>query len=209
MERFNAPLSIKVIYVLNEVIFWIFNLATVLALVLAILVFIGLFGDDMQLHVNLPLAFNSDEIGFLMVNNTPTEVQLVNSYGEIHLIDTPLYLSRIFMVPLLIVIAGMYFLLYTFRRFIRNVRNGIIFEINNIRLLRILSIGLICFWLFTVLYDFVFGIIMLNRLHFGTIILERETKSHASLLIFSLVLWVLSHIFLQGLKLDEESKLTI
>lgn len=209
MNKFKAPLSIKVIYILNEIVFWLFSLICVLALVFVILVSFGVFKEGMQLHVNLPVAFNTEEIGFLMVNNTPTNVQLVEAYGSIHLIDTPLYLSRAFMLPILIVLGTMFFLIYTFRRFIRNVRKGIIFEINNIKLLRILSLGMLGFWIFWKSYDWFVGFWMEKRLHFGTIDISNDTQGHVVLLISSLGLWVLSHIFISGMKLNEENSLTI
>jgi len=52
-------------------------------------------------------------------------------------------------------------------------------------------------------------IIIVRNLHFGTIEFTNDTQSHVVLLIFSLVLWALSHIFLRGLKLEEETSLTI
>lgn len=133
MEKFKAPISFRIIYVLNEIIFWLISLVSVLAIVFAILVFAGVFKEDMQLHVNLPVAFNTQEIGYLTANNVATNVQLVEAYGSIHLMDTPLHLSRPFMLLILLVIGFIFFALYTFRKFIRNVRNGIIFESGNIK----------------------------------------------------------------------------
>lgn len=209
MNKFKAPLSFKIIFILNEIIFWLFNLVSVLAVVLIILILTGVFKEDLQLHVGLPVAFDAEEIGFLMANNTPVNVQLVEAYGDIHLIDTPQNLSKLFTIPLLIVVGVIYFLIYTFRKFIRNVRRGIIFEINNIKLLRVLSLGLLGFWLFWKFYDWFVGMMMVKRLHFGTIELSNETQGHMVLLLSSLVLWVLSHIFIQGMKLHEENSLTI
>ena len=209
MEKFKAPLSFKVIYILNEIIFWLFSLVTVLAFVFAVLVFANVFKEDLQLHVNLPVAFSNDEIGYIVSNQTPSNVQLVNAYGEIHFIDTPVEIARLYMIAMMLVIGMMFTLLFIFRKFIHNVRRGIVFEINNIKLLRILAIGLLVFWMFWRTYDWVTGMILEKRLHFGTISLTTDTQGHNILLISSLVLWVLSHIFIQGMKLHEENTLTI
>ncbi|MEE4114537.1 MAG: DUF2975 domain-containing protein [Marinilabiliaceae bacterium] len=209
MEKFKAPISFKIIFILNEIIFWLFNLVCLFGLVFIILVIAGVFKEDMQLHVNLPVAFNTQEIGYLTVNNTPTNVQLVEAYGSIHLIDTPLYLTRLFMIPLSMILAAMYFMLYTFRRFIRNMKKGIIFEAGNIKLLRILALSMLIFWQLWKTYDWLVGVWFEHRLNFGTIEITRETEGHIVLLICSLVLWVMSHVFSRGLILQEDQSLTI
>lgn len=209
MEKFKAPISFRIIYVLNEVIFWLISLVSVLAVVFVILVFAGVFKEDMQLHVNLPVAFNTQEIGYLTANSVASSVQLVEAYGSIHLIDTPLHLSRPFMFPLLFVVGSMFFALYTFRKFIRNVRNGIIFESGNIKYLRILSITMLGFWLFWQTYCWVVGWWFEKRLNFGTIEITREIQNQNGFLLASLILWVLSHIFIKGIQLQEDQSLTI
>jgi hypothetical protein len=208
MEKFKAPLSIKIIFILNEVVFWLFNLACVAALVLATLVLAGVL-DEMQLHVSLPVAFNTEEVGYITVNGQVSNVQLVEGYADIHFIDTPLHISRPFMFPVLLVCGILYFMLFTFRKFIRNVRRGTIFEMNNIKLLRVLSFGLLGFWFFWKLYDWIVGNLIGDRLRFGTIEITEQTQNHNAILIFSIVLWALSHIFIQGMKLKDENKLTI
>jgi len=208
MEKFKAPLSIKIIYILNEIVFWLFNVVCVAALLLATLVLAGVF-DEMQLHVRLPVAFNTEEVGYITVNSQVSNVQLVEAYGDIHFIDTPSHISRPFMGPILLVLGIFYFMLFTLRRFIKNVRRGIIFEMDNIKLLRLLSFGLLGFWFFWKLYDWIVGNLIGDRLRFGTIEITEKVQNHTGLLLFSIVLWALSHIFIQGMKLKEENSLTI
>lgn len=209
MEKYKAPLSFKVIHILTEIIFWLFSFATLAVLVFAILVYAGVFREGMQLHVNLPVAFNTEEVGYIVNNDIPTKVQLVEAYGKVHFIDTPINIARLYMLPMLIVGSLMFAMMVIFRKFIRNVRKGIIFEIKNIKLLRILAIGLLTFWTLWRTYDWLTGMILEKRLNFSTISISTATQGHNVLLISSLVLWVLSHIFIQGMKLQEESSLTI
>ncbi len=209
MEKFKAPLSFKIIHILNEIIFWLFSGVTFLTLVFAALVLAGVFKQDLQLHVNLPVAFDNEEIGYIVANQTPSKVQIVKAWGDIHYIDTPLAIARLYMIPMIIVIGMIFSLLYIFRKFIRNVRKGIIFEIYNIKLLRILAIGLVLFWMFWRTYDWVSGEILEKRLHFATIEFSTDIQGHNFLVISALILWLLSHIFIQGMKLQEESSLTI
>ncbi len=209
METNKSPLSIKIIFILNEFIFWLFNLVALLAVVAAFLVFINFFGDELDLQVRLPVAFNANLDGVLVAENSSTEVQLVEAYGEIKFPGTPSAIARYFMIPLLLLVGAMYFMLFIFRKFIRSVNRGIIFELENIRRLRILALSLLAFWVFWHVYDYLVMITIARNLHFGTIEFTNSTQSYAVLLIFSLVLWALSHIFLRGLKLEEERSLTI
>jgi hypothetical protein len=180
-----------------------------LAILFAVLVLAGVFKNDLQLHVNLPVAFDNKEIGYVVANQTPSQVQIVKAYGDIHFIDTPIQIARLYMIPMIVVIGMMFSLLFIFRKFIKNVRKGIIFEIYNIKLLRILAIGLIVFWMFWRTYDWISGEILEKRLHFATIEFSTDIQGHNFLVISALVLWMLSHIFIQGMKLQEESSLTI
>lgn len=209
MEKSKTPLSIKIIFILNEIIFWLFNLVAVLTIVTGVLVFINFFGDELDLQVRLPVAFNTNLNGVLIGENSSTEVQLVEAYGEIKFPGTPPEIARSFMLPLMIVVGAMYFMLFIIRKFMWSVNRGVIFETKNIRRLRILALSLLAFWFLWHVYDFVVRVTIARNLHFGTIEFTNNTQSHAVLLIFSLVLWALSHIFLRGLKLEEENSLTI
>lgn len=209
MEKVKTPVSIRIIFILNEIIFWLFNLAAIAAVVIAFLVFLNFFGDDLQLQVKLPVAFQANLDGVLMQDNSSLNVRLLDAYGEIQFIDTPLSLARLFMIPLLLVVGGMYFMLSIFRRFIRNVNRGLIFEARNIRRLRVLAFSLLVFWVFWIIYDILMLLFIARDLHFATLEMLNKTQPHATLLIFALVLWALSHIFLRGLKLEEEASLTI
>ena len=106
MENLKTPLSIKIIFIFNEVIFWLFNLVAFAAVLAAFLVMINFFGDDLELQVRLPVAFNANLDGVLVAENFSTDVQLVEAYGEIKFPGTPPVISRYFMIPLLIVIGA-------------------------------------------------------------------------------------------------------
>lgn len=209
MEKTKTALSIRIIFILNEIIFWLFNLVSILAIVIVFLVFIDFFGEGLQLQVSLPVSFNADVDGVLIKDNFSTEVKLVEAYGDIMFPGTPDRIARPFMIAMLLVVGSMYFMLFVFRKFIRSVNRGVIFEYRNIRRLRILALSLLGFWFLWHVYDFLVRILIASHLNLGTIEITGGMKSHVILLIFSLVLWVLSHIFLKGLKLEEEASLTI
>jgi len=127
MEKTKTPLSIRIIFILNEIIFWLFNLVTVLAIVAAFLILINFFGDELELQVRLPVAFNTNLNGVLIGENSSTAVQLVEAYGEIKFPGTPPEIARYFMIPLALVIGAMYFMLFIFRKFIWSVNSCLLY----------------------------------------------------------------------------------
>jgi len=209
MERFIAPLSIKIIYVLNEIIFWLFSLVLVGAIVFSVVILAGGLKNDLQLHAGLPIAFNSDATGFIMAANTAYDVQIVEAYGKLHFINTPPYIAKRFVITMLFACGIMFFILFTIRMFMRNVRKGLIFEYKNIRLLRRLSYILLGFWGFTKLYSWMMMKFVVSKLHIGTVEFSNQYQNFNYLLIISLFIWALSHIFIVGQKLREENTLTI
>ena len=117
MEKTKTALSIRIIFILNEIIFWLFNLIAVLALVLIFLVLLDFFGEGRQLdlQVRLPVAFSTDLDGVLIGENSSTAVQILEAYGDIKFPGTPPTVAKLFMLPLLLVLGIMYFMLFIFR----------------------------------------------------------------------------------------------
>jgi len=209
MENFKAPLSIRIIFVVNEIIFWLFGLVVAAALVFAVIIWCGGFKEDMQLHVNLPVEFSSKETGLFIRGNSPVKVELVELTGNLHLIDTPHDLSSLFAIAMVVMTGIMFYMLFTFRVFMHNVRSGIIFNLINIRQLKIISIGLFVIWIMAKLYAYLMWLLVVRRLNFGTIDFSNNQRGFILLLFCSLFLWVLSHIFKKGVQLQEENSLTI
>jgi len=209
MNKYKASLSIRIIFVINEIIFWLLTLVAAAAIVFAIIIWCGGFKEDMQLHVNLPVEFSSKETGLFMRGNSPVEVELVELTGSLYLIDTPHDLSSLFAIAMAIIMGIMFYMLFTFRVFMHNVRRGVIFDLVNIRQLKIISIGLFVTWILAKLYAYLMWLLVAKRLNFGTIEFSNDQRGFILLLFCSLFLWVLSHIFLWGVKLQEENSLTI
>jgi len=209
MERFKAPLSIKIIYILNEIIFWLFSVVMAGAVIFSVIIFAGGLKNELQLHAGIPVAFNSDATGFIMAGQTAYDVQIVEAYGKIHFIDTPPYIAKRFMVAMLLVCSIFFSMLFIIRMFMRNVRQGIIFEFKNIRLLRLLSYLILGLWVFSKLYSLIMMKFVVSRIHIGTVEYSNHMQSFNYLLIISLFVWALSHIFIVGEKLREENTLTI
>lgn len=208
METYKRPRSIKVIYWITQITFWMFALAVSAGALLA-LAFIFEFLDKSQLHVGVPIAIHVLEEGTVTINDTLVNTEFKEMYGKIHFIDTPSEVAKIYGFFMLVIISISLYIFQTFRTFISNVYNGQYFQRKNIMLLKRISYALLGAWIFTVFYAYYQYFTIIKNMNFTTIESSNDVQTYPILLIISLFIWVLSHIFLKGVELQDENKLTI
>jgi hypothetical protein len=209
MEKRKNPFSIKVIYWLTQVIFWLFVLILVGAIVLNMGLQTGWFGDDLELHAGTPIEFNYTEKGVLQVAHVSQEVEFVEATGKIHFINTNKIIAKWLGLAMLCVVIIFLYILLKFKNFIVNVYKGIVFERYNIRMLKHMAYGLVAIWLFINIYGRLFYYFIAKQLVFEHLEVTSNFDSYGGILIAALFLWVLSHIFMQGVTLQEEQELTV
>lgn len=209
METKRAPLSIRIIYWLSSIVIGLLALVLLATIVFNILLYTDFFGNDMQLHTNLPVKVDFLEIGNLHLNNQDIKVELVEATTRIHFFNTPAFITRKVGMAILFVVLIAGYLTWTFRRFIKNVKNGDTFNIKNISLLKSLSYGLVGFWLFTMIYMRIVYYYIAKRLEFENLLITDDIPNYSGILFIALFIWVLAHIFITGLKLQQEKDLTI
>ena len=209
MENLKQPLSIKVIYWFTQIAFWFFVLVFFASIVFAILLQFEFMGHDLQIHTNLPAEVNYTEKGSMYLFGEFQELEFVEATGKIHFIKTNPKFAKWLGYFLVGVISLSLYIFLQFKRFIVNVYRGFIFERFNIRMLRNMSYGLVGFWVFMILYSRLFYYFIARKMEFEHIVITGEMNSYGFLLIFALFLWVLSHIFMLGVKLQKEQELTV
>ena len=209
METKKSPLSIRVIYWLTNISLGLTAFAFLLILLLNILLYTTDFGKEMQIQTELPVQVDFLEKGSLFINDQLIEVELVDATSKIHFIDTPEFITKKVGFVILLLILGMGYLTWIFRTFIRNVKNGEIFTIKNIGILKKLSYGIAGFWLFTNIYMRVYYYLIVKHLKFENIHFTGDISNYNELLLMALFIWMLAHIFIVGLKLQQEKELTI
>ncbi len=209
MEKRKNPFSIQVIYWLTQVIFWLFVLIFVGAIVLNIGLQTGWFGDDLELHAGTPIEFNYTEKGVLKVAHVSQEVEFVEATGKIHFINTNKVIAKWLGLAMLCVVIIFLYILLKFKNFIVNVYKGIVFERYNIRMLQHMAYGLVAIWLFTNIYGRLFYYFIAKQLAFEHLEVTSNFDSYGGILLAALFLWVLSHIFMRGVTLQEEQELTV
>ncbi len=209
MQNVKPPLSIRIIYWLTEVAFILTILAGVFVITFNVLVFTSFFGDDLQLRVEFPVKFNVKETGQMRIPGGEVDVELVEATSRIHFIDTPMYIARIFGSAMLIAFGFLGYIMFMFRRFIVNVYRSKAFEEANIECLRNIAFGLLGLWLYAVIYSRVVHSLLLGVVSFDQVEVLPEYRNFAGILLMALFMWVLSHVFLVGVRMRKDQELTI
>ncbi len=208
METVKKPLSIKIIYWLTNITFWIYVAAATLLSVLAISFMMGVL-DSAQLHVGMPISVNILEKGTLDVGDTFIGIQLVEMTGKIHFIDTPVFIGQIYSVFIMGIVLITFYIFWLFRQFIKHIYRGNYFDTDNIASLKKIAYALVGIWVFTVIYSYFQYFYLAINMNFNSIEITSDVHTYPITLLVALFIWVLSHIFHKGCELQEETNYTI
>ncbi len=205
----KTPVSIRIIYVLTSIVYYLSAVISGLGTLLAFVIFLGFINSDLQLHVDMPVEVNFKETGNTIFNGESTNIEIVEAIGKVHFIDTPPALASRLAIPLMIVFPAFFWLIFLFHRFIRNVREGRVFERRNYIVLRRLGFGLMGMWFIMVIYMQLFFYLLVTRFSFEQLEITANSRWFAGIFISGLFILVLSEVFIKGNQLEEENKLTI
>ena len=209
MKTIKSPLSIRIIYWLTSLSLGLSILVFIGAIIFSLMINLNMFNNDLDLTIELPVKVNFLEKGNFHLNNTDIEVELIEATSKIQFKEAPSFISKKVSFALILLISFVIYLLWTFRKFIKNVKEGIVFTIGNITLLKKLAYGIAAFWLFSIIYSRVVQYYIASKLEFENIEITSEISDFSGILYLALFIWVLAHIFMTGLKLQEEKDLTI
>ena len=211
METSKKPLSIKIIYWITNITFWIFIAMAVLGTAVVTALMFDAFSDDLQLNVGMPVSINILEKGTLDldISSKYIDVQFTEMNGKLHFIDTPAALGRIYGTFMLIMLATSLYIFITFRKFINNVYKGKYFDIDNIALLKRIAYTMAGGWVFTAFYGYFQYFYIATNMQFNSIEITSDVQTYPVILLGALFIWVLSHIFMKGCELQDEQSLTV
>lgn len=143
-----------------------------------------------------------------MINNSNNS----NEYKNFNVVP---FLTKLFMVLFIVTIL---FLINTILRywnkFMSSVKKGEYFEINTIKNLKYISFILTGIWLVLFIVEIITDITMRTSVNLNDNIISEITDLGFSIpplsyLIVSMILWVISHILIEGIKIKKENELTI
>jgi hypothetical protein len=208
----KAPLSIRILYWLTNIVFWLMILIATLVFVFNLILLTDLFGEDVQLRVQMPVPIEVVEDGSVSLRNGDImTVRVEEAYGKLHLVDTPIFITRIVGRILFVMIMLGLYMTWRFKQFITNVKNGIVFETENINNLKQIAYGLLALWITTLVYMEVVYQIFVKYIEFDSIIMGNEYERYEQNTMFfaALALWALAHILTKGVEMKKEQELTI
>jgi hypothetical protein len=99
-------------------------------------------------------------------------------------------------------------------KFLSLVKKGEYFEINTIKNLKYISFILTGVWIVLFIVEIITDITMITSVNLNDTIISESTNVGFSIppltyLIVSMILWVISHILIEGIKIKKENELTI
>jgi hypothetical protein len=208
METKTTARSVKMIYWITQVFFWLFTATGFFAIFIGLGLVFNLL-HNMQLNIGLPIEMDLVETGRFSFGEITTNVELKEIIGKIEFQNAPLIVQRIYGVFMILILSIAYYLVLTFRTFITQVYKGFYFDRTNIMLLKRISYGLLGMWILTVFYGYFQYFFLVKNLEFQSIVFTAKVETYPAVLAFALLVWVLSHIFQKGVELENENQLTI
>lgn len=214
MEKIKST-SLKVISLLTNITYYFTLIGLVGILVLNILSYTDVLypkGDNKsEVSINIPLAVELNEVGVYKTDAGLSELILSSDDSKFTFKNPPKNIVRVSVLFLLISLLIMFYLIFIFRKLISNVKKNHIFVTENSKFFKKLGVGTLVLWGVEFITSFIFSLLVGNSIYFDTVQFEAkiDLKIDFTLIIFSLFLIVLSHIFNQGIRLQEEKDLTI
>lgn len=209
MKTQKTPWSIKILYWFTQFAFWMTSIITVVVILANLVLLTDIFTEPIQLRISMPVPIEVLESGVLHLENSDLPVRIEQAYGKLHFVDTPIYITRMVVKLMLVVILIGWFITFKFRKFMRNLKNGLLFEIENINNLKHISYGLVALFVFSRFYMGMLKIMMEKQLEFSTIKIGGDAYNTDVIIEIALLLWVLAHVFVKGIEMKNEQELTI
>lgn len=205
----KPPLSIRIIYWLTNVIFWLLIFLTAVVFILNLVFLTDLLADTAQLRVQMPVPIEVVEDGVLPLKDSNVTVRIEEAYGKLYLVDTPFFITKMVARILFIVLLLTLYMTWRAKQFITNIKNGVVFELENINNLKQIAYGLAGLWLATRIYMEVVYRLLIKHLEFDTILIGTQIKDFDGVLVAAILLWALAHVFMRGHEMKKEQDLTI
>ena len=167
----------------------------------------------------LYLLFGGSLEGSIMVDASINQMKELKEYTNFNLVP---FLIKLFMVLFIVTILILInTILRSWENFMSLVKQGRCFEIDTIKNLKYISFILTSIWAVLFISDIITETTVLTSISFQNTVNDYSLSESLSsfdasfslpsltFLIVATILWVISHILIQGIKLKEENELTI
>ncbi len=209
METQNQSFSIKLIYWGTQITFWLFCASLLVGVFLSVGFIYGFIRPD-NLAVGVPVGLDLAQNGLLQIDGHDIAVRFVEMQGRMRFSDgTPQFIGRIYGVFMLLAIALFFYVFYTFKNFIGTIYKGDFFNKRNIGLLKRIAYAVAFGWVFMLVYSYFQYFFIVQRLDYPVLDSAADLQFYPAVLLAALFIWVLSHVFVKGVELQENNDLTI
>lgn len=205
----STPLSVRVLHFLTQFSFWAITVLTAATLVFNTWITFTDVDLDAQLNIAMPFSFDVVETGTLTYDGIEKEVNISEAFGKIELVDTPYPITKIVARSLLIVLLFFLYMMHKARGFMKAIKKGDYFNPYNFLKLKQFASALFAFAIFYQGYFVYLGQFVLKDLQFESIKISYELREISGLLLTALIIWVISHVFQRGARMQRELDRTI
>lgn len=209
MKKQNSHFSIRLIDGLSRFFFWFLASVSAIFLIFVVINILGLTPDSVNVGIDLPTNFQVAETGTFTLGNHTSTVTIKEATGTIMFKNAPRVLSVILSLGVLPVLGALLYMLWLFKGFTRNVKLGNAFDPVNIKHFKRIAYVIAGTWLYMQIAVTIYNLYAIPRLAFEGLEFSYSHGSFGGLLIFSLFIWVLSHIIEKGAQIEEENQLTV
>jgi len=207
IENKSNLFSIRFLNFITLLAYWLAIFGIVFTGVLWILSLLGFNTSTFVYQYSFPIHFNVIEAG--VINKISESVSIVDAQGKIQFNSGGQVLINQLLVSMLVLFSIFFLVMGYLRKFMKNIRTGNFFIIENMILLRKVSYSLIGMWAVNVIVKIWFTFQITKEITFTTIDIRQNLNADFDMLILPAALLMLSHIFAEGIRLKTEQDLTV
>lgn len=209
MAPANNPVSIRILYFLTQFVFWLYAVVGGLLIVGGIFFMAGFRPDNIDYTLTSPWKFDLLEQGEVTGSFGTASVRIIDASGKLQFSEVsgviPAYLALGVIAMILIIFR----ILWDTRKFMIRINRGVFFDFHNIQCLKRIAYGLSGLWILVLFTRVLLWWHLADSLTFETLRFHSAIQPDFGLLLAALFLWLISHIFAEGLRLREDSELTV
>lgn len=219
-SKTDSPMSIKLMYQISKLACF---LTIIFASIISLTLLTGAFSIDLPVTSYLNSETSTVEAVLRNQRMTNEDTYSNNKKDQALNLKEKIYYKHAILKQLppvkktIIVISSLYILyaltlcVFYFKKFMKKINDGHYFNRDTIKNIRHISYLLFSVWLIKLLSS-----TLLNFISFDLIHMNPMSEFHISnnfpsmaILLSAMIFWILSHVFLHGVRLEEENELTI
>jgi hypothetical protein len=209
MKKQNSHFSIRLIDGLSRFFFWFLASVSAIFFIFVVINILGLTPDSVDVGIDLPTNFQVAEEGTFTLGDHTSTVRIKEATGTIMFENAPRVFSIILSLGVLPLLGAFLYMLWLFKGFTKNVKLGNAFDPINIKHFKLIAYIIAGTWVYMQMAVSIYNHYVIPKLAFDGLDFTYTHGSFGGLLIFSLFIWVLSHILEKGAQIEEENQLTV